>query len=115
MPESTEEGLHGLDTVSSRLPPKFRIKTHHGAQERHRAAHERNATVSCPLLNGVRHGHVRGPEKRGLGKREGEAKRGRHSLEALKKDSNLLKRPNSSDVIYVCRHNEIVKVSRCFL
>ena len=65
-----EKGLHGSHTLGSGLPTKVRIKTHHGAQKRHGAAHKGNETVSCPALNVVRDRRVGRPEKRGLRQRE---------------------------------------------
>jgi hypothetical protein len=37
------------------------------------------------------------------------------SAQALKEDRNLLKRPNSGDVINVCRHSKIIEAVRRFL
>src|SRR6185436_7350359 len=101
-----EEGLHGSHTLCSGLPTKVRIKTHHGAQKRHGAVHKGNETVSCTALNVVRDRRVGRPEKRGLRQREGEAKRWRQSTQALEEDSNLLKRPDSGDIINVGRDSE---------
>ena len=99
---------------ANKLPPKLQIKTNHRAKERHRAAHERNVIASCPELNVVRDRQVRGPENRRLRKREGEAKRWRQSAQALKEDGDLLKRPDSGDIINVGRDSSetIEAVSR---
>jgi len=115
VPERMEEGLHGCYTLGGKLPPKVQIKPNHRAKERHCTAHERNVIAICPALNAVRDRQVRAPQNRGLGKREGKAKRWRQSGQALKENGDLLKRTDSGDVINVCRHSKIIEAMRCFL
>src|SRR6185436_6697405 len=115
MEEGLKEGLHGANTLSSRLPTRVRVSSYHGPKQRNRAMKERNMMQVSPITNSVRNLQFRRPQERGFRKRNGYPKGRRQSIEALKEDGDLLKGPSNSEVINVCRDSKVVEVTGGFL
>jgi hypothetical protein len=88
--EGLEEGFHRLHPFRGSLLPTAEIQTHHGAKEGHSTLDQGNVVSVGPVSNRARDLRIRSPEERGLRKGNGEAKRRREVVEALKEGGGLL-------------------------
>jgi len=109
MAKGLEEGLHGLNTIRGRLPPKEGVQTNHRAKEGYRATKKRDMVGVGPIFNGARNWGVRSPKERRLGEGKGEPKVTREIIEPLKELGRLLKWPHNGDIVNVGRYGKIAE------
>jgi hypothetical protein len=115
MQESLKKWLHGPNLLRGKAAARYGVKANHGAKEGHRATSKGYSMRIYPFLNNSRHWPVRGPEKRRLGKGDGEPRIWSKSAQSLKEDRGLLKRPHHRNIINVGRDAEIIKATGSLL